>query len=86
MKILRTIDELKSVSGPTHLAIGVFDGLHLGHQAVIARALESSRTTGGTAVVVTFHPHPVRVLRPEKAPRLLTSTLHKSNAHRAIGS
>ena len=77
MKILHAIDELKSVSGPTHLAIGVFDGVHLGHQAVIARALESSRTTGGTAVVVTFHPHPVRVLRPEKAPRLLTSTMHK---------
>src|ERR1700740_2362428 len=77
MKILRTIDELKSVLGPTHLAIGVFDGLHLGHQAVIGRALESSFQTGGNAVVVTFHPHPVRVLRPEKAPRLLTSTPHK---------
>ena len=46
MKILRTIDELKSVPGPTHLAIGVFDGLHLGHQAVIGRALESSRAMG----------------------------------------
>ncbi len=85
MKILHTIDELKSVAGPTHLAIGVFDGLHLGHQAVIARALESSRTTGGTAVVVTFHPHPVRVLRPEKAPRLLTSTLHKVKLIELLG-
>ena len=85
MRILRAIDELKSVAGPTHLAIGVFDGLHLGHQAVIARALESSRTTGGTAVVVTFHPHPVRVLRPEKAPRLLTSTLHKVKLIELLG-
>jgi riboflavin kinase / FMN adenylyltransferase len=85
MKILRAIDELKSVPGPTHLAIGVFDGLHLGHQAVIARALESSRMTGGTAVVVTFHPHPVRVLRPEKAPRLLTSTLHKIKLIELLG-
>src|ERR1700694_3511793 len=85
MRILRAIDELKSVAGPTHLAIGVFDGLHLGHQAVIARALESSRTTGGTAVVLTFHPHPVRVLRPEKAPRLLTSTQHKIELIRSLG-
>jgi len=85
MKILRTIDELKSVPGPTHLAIGVFDGLHLGHQAVIGRALESSRATGGNAVVVTFHPHPVRVLRPEKAPRLLTSTPHKVNLIELLG-
>src|SRR6476620_681423 len=85
MKTLRTIDELKSVPGPTHLAIGVFDGLHLGHQAVIAQALESSRTVGGTAVVVTFHPHPVRVLRPEKAPRLLTSTVHKVKLIELLG-
>jgi riboflavin kinase / FMN adenylyltransferase len=85
MKILRTIDELKSVAGPTHLAIGVFDGLHLGHQAVIGCALESSRATGGNAVVVTFHPHPVRVLRPEKAPRLLTSTPHKINLMELLG-
>jgi riboflavin kinase / FMN adenylyltransferase len=77
MKVLRIIDELSVLPGSTHLAIGVFDGLHLGHQAVIGRALESSRQTGGNAVVVTFDPHPVRVLRPEKAPRLLTSTPHK---------
>jgi riboflavin kinase / FMN adenylyltransferase len=77
MKVLRAIDELSSLSGSTHLAIGVFDGLHVGHQAVIGRALESSRQSSGHAVVVTFDPHPVRVLRPEKAPRLLTSTRHK---------
>jgi riboflavin kinase/FMN adenylyltransferase len=77
MKVLRTIDELSSLPGSTHLAIGVFDGLHVGHQAVIGRALESARQSSGHAVVVTFDPHPVRVLRPEKAPRLLTSTRHK---------
>jgi riboflavin kinase/FMN adenylyltransferase len=77
MKVLRAIDDLATLPGPAHLAIGVFDGLHVGHQAVIGRALESSRETGGNAVVVTFDPHPVRVLRPEKAPRLLTSTRHK---------
>jgi riboflavin kinase / FMN adenylyltransferase len=77
MKILRAIDQLGSLEGPTHLAIGVFDGLHIGHQAVIGRALESAVGIGGSAVVVTFDPHPVRVLRPEKAPRLLTSNRHK---------
>ena len=77
MKILRAIDQLESLDGPTHLAIGVFDGLHIGHQAVIGRALESAAQIGGSAVVVTFDPHPVRVLRPAKAPRLLTSTRHK---------
>ena len=77
MRVLRAIDELSLLPGSTYLAIGVFDGLHIGHQAVIGRALESSRQAGGNAVVVTFDPHPVRVLRPETAPRLLTSTRHK---------
>lgn len=85
MKVLRAIDELKSLPGSTHLAIGVFDGLHIGHQAVIGRALESSRQIGGNAVVVTFDPHPVRVLRPEKAPRLLTSTRHKVKLIEKLG-
>ena len=85
MKVLRAIDDLASLPGSTHLAIGVFDGLHIGHQAVIGRALESSRQTGGNAVVVTFDPHPVRVLRPEKAPRLLTSTRHKVKLIEKLG-
>lgn len=85
MKVLRAIDDLATLPEPSHLAIGVFDGLHLGHQAVIGRALESSRETGGSAVVVTFDPHPVRVLRPEKAPRLLTSTRHKVKLIEKLG-
>jgi riboflavin kinase/FMN adenylyltransferase len=85
MKVLRAIDDLATLPEPSHLAIGVFDGLHLGHQAVIGRALESSRGTGGSAVVVTFDPHPVRVLRPEKAPRLLTSTRHKVKLIEKLG-
>jgi riboflavin kinase/FMN adenylyltransferase len=86
MKVLRAIDELSSLPGSTHLAIGVFDGLHLGHQSVIGRALKSSHQTGGNAVVVTFDPHPVRVLRPEKAPRLLTSTRHKVKLIEKLGA
>src|ERR1700739_4279612 len=86
MKILRDIAALESLPAPTPLAIGVFDGLHIGHQAVIRRALDSSRRLGGSAVVATFDPHPVRVLRPEKAPRLLTSTQHKLKLIRSLGA
>jgi riboflavin kinase / FMN adenylyltransferase len=85
MKILRSIQELREIPGPTHLAIGVFDGIHLGHQAVIQCALESARRENGSAIVVTFHPHPIRVLRPEKAPRLLTSTQHKMSLVKKLG-
>lgn len=59
------------------LAAGVFDGFHLGHRAVIERAITDARAVGGTPVVVTFDPHPAAVLRPQSAPPLLTSTRHK---------
>jgi len=78
MKLLESVEQLSSVAGPIHLAIGVFDGIHLGHQSVINRAIAAATKGGGTSVVLTFHPHPVRVLRPERAPRLLTSTQHKT--------
>jgi riboflavin kinase/FMN adenylyltransferase len=83
--VLGEIGELREVPGPLYLAIGVFDGVHLGHQAVIRRALDAARRDGGSAVAVTFDPHPVRVLRPEQAPRLLTSTAHKLRLIRDIG-
>ncbi len=85
MRTLDTISALATVPGPLFLAIGVFDGVHLGHRAVIERALHDARQTGGTAVVVTFDPHPIRVLRPDQAPRLLTSTPHKIRLIRALG-
>ena len=85
MKVLNSIAELSSIPGPVFLAIGVFDGIHLGHKAVILHALEDAKKAGGTAVVVTFDPHPVRVLRPDKAPRLLTSTPHKIRLIRELG-
>ncbi len=77
MQVLADIADLARLPGPLHLAIGVFDGLHLGHRAVIAEAMASRDRVGGTTVVVTFDPHPVEVLAPENAPRLLTDTPHK---------
>lgn len=77
MRVLHSIDELSSVPGPVALAVGVFDGVHLGHQEVIRAASEHARTHGGTAVVLTFDPHPLRVLRPGAAPRLLCGAQHQ---------
>ncbi len=82
---LTSVADLAGLPGPLFLAIGVFDGVHLGHQAVLRRALDDARVAGGTAVAVTFDPHPVRVLRPEQAPRLLTSTPHKLRLIREFG-
>jgi len=71
--------------GPAYLAIGVFDGVHLGHRSVLLRALEDARAGGGGAVAVTFDPHPAKILRPAEAPRLLTASAHKLRLIRALG-
>lgn len=85
MKVLSSIPELSNLPGPVFLAIGVFDGVHLGHKAVIERAASDAKAANGTAVAVTFNPHPMRILRPGNAPRLLTSTPHKMQLIRALG-
>ena len=79
MEILTDIRSLGPKGAPLHLAIGVFDGIHLGHQAVIEKASQCAQKEGGEVVVVTFDPHPAAVLSPQNAPRLLTSTQHKAH-------
>jgi len=85
MEILRSISELDQLRGPLFLAIGVFDGVHLGHQAVISTSTRHAHSADGTPVVVTFDPHPAKILRPSDAPHLLTATQHKIALIRALG-
>ncbi|MEI6279783.1 MAG: bifunctional riboflavin kinase/FAD synthetase [Verrucomicrobiae bacterium] len=77
MNVFTNMNGLASLPGPVVFAAGVFDGMHLGHQAVLRSALDSARAAGGTTVALTFDPHPSKILRPENAARLLTSTRHK---------
>ncbi|MEP7015327.1 MAG: bifunctional riboflavin kinase/FAD synthetase [Verrucomicrobiota bacterium] len=85
MEILRSIPELARLPGPLFLAVGVFDGVHLGHQAVISTSARHAQAETGTPVVVTFDPHPMKVLRPLDAPHLLTATQHKIALIRNLG-
>ena len=85
MKTLHSISELASLRGPLFLAIGVFDGVHRGHQAVISTSARHAHAANGTPVVVTFDPHPAKVLRPNDAPHLLTATPHKIDLIRRLG-
>lgn len=73
MLIWRSLDEVPRDLGPTVVVIGNFDGVHLGHRHVVARAREIADRDGLTVVAVTFDPHPMAVLRPEHAPTTLTS-------------
>jgi riboflavin kinase/FMN adenylyltransferase len=85
METLRSIPELAHLHGPLFLAIGVFDGVHRGHQAVISTSARHAHLKEGTPVVVTFDPHPMKVLRPHDAPHLLTATAHKIALIRDLG-
>jgi riboflavin kinase/FMN adenylyltransferase len=67
----------------THLAIGMFDGVHLGHRAVIEPAVRAARQSGGQAVVLTFWPHPSALFRPENPTRLIQEPPAKA---RVLGS
>jgi riboflavin kinase / FMN adenylyltransferase len=71
--IWRSLDDVPSDLGRTAVVIGNFDGVHLGHQHVVARAREIADADGLTLVAVTFDPHPMAVLRPEHAPSPLTT-------------
>jgi riboflavin kinase / FMN adenylyltransferase len=71
--------------GPLHLAIGMFDGVHLGHQAVIEAAMHSARQSGGASAVLTFHPHPSRLFHPEEPARLLMPPEQKTRFLREFG-
>ena len=55
------------------MTIGVFDGVHIGHQAVLTHVVDRARSMGVAAVAMTFDPHPIKLLRPGVAPRLLTT-------------
>ncbi|HZO07858.1 MAG TPA: bifunctional riboflavin kinase/FAD synthetase, partial [Myxococcota bacterium] len=62
-----------------------FDGVHRGHQALVAAAVARAHETGGAAVVLTFDPHPARVLRPEAAPSALSTLAQKEELVMALG-
>jgi riboflavin kinase/FMN adenylyltransferase len=85
MQVARTFVELSKDFQNVHLAIGVFDGVHLGHQRVIGQARDDARAAGGMSIVLTFDPHPMRVLQPDKAPQLLTGTEHKLGLIEKLG-
>lgn len=77
MQVLRDRVDALPVGVETAISIGVFDGVHLGHQHVLRRLRAEAASLGVRPAVVTFDPHPAYVLRPESAPRLLTTLTHK---------
>ncbi len=78
MRVVRDFHEFPKRSGPTVVTIGNFDGVHRAHQNLLHRVIESARRLGAAATVVTFEPHPSKVLTPDNAPKLLTPLNQKT--------
>ncbi|MCW5557670.1 MAG: bifunctional riboflavin kinase/FAD synthetase [Verrucomicrobiae bacterium] len=85
MLITRTPSELPRPAHGLCLALGMFDGVHLGHQHVLRHALAHAATFAGASVALTFDPHPLAVVRPERAPRLLQTLPQRLRALQALG-
>ena len=73
MKIIHDLQELTAVPRHTVATIGNFDGVHLGHRAIFRRVVTVARQAQGTATVITFNPHPLKLLAPERAPLLINT-------------
>ncbi|HEV3025467.1 MAG TPA: riboflavin biosynthesis protein RibF [Pirellulales bacterium] len=85
MKLLRDLASLSDELRGGAVAIGNFDGVHLGHARIAERLIAQARQVGGPALVFTFDPHPVRLLRPALAPPPLTWTDRKAELLAALG-
>ncbi len=85
MERLRLGSGTAAVGSQSAVAVGNFDGVHRGHQALVAAAVARAAQSGGSAVVLTFDPHPARFLRPQAAPAVLTTLAQKEELVRALG-
>lgn len=77
MRVIYDLEALAESPRTSVVTIGNFDGVHLAHQQLLRRVVETARPMGALATAVTFEPHPARVLAPESAPKLLTSLPRK---------
>ncbi|MCP5057954.1 MAG: bifunctional riboflavin kinase/FAD synthetase [bacterium] len=85
MRVVRGSENVGDPLVGSALTVGNFDGLHLGHRAIMDTVIDRAGSLGGPAVVYTFEPHPRKVLRPDQAPRLLTTLEQKLELLEAQG-
>ncbi len=85
MKIVRHIDDPGMSLEASVVTLGNFDGIHVGHQALIGGAVREAKKRKLPSVVLTFEPHPLKVLAPERAPKMLLTHKDKMQLLRALG-
>jgi riboflavin kinase/FMN adenylyltransferase len=85
MERWRGVEGIPTKWGRCVVTIGVFDGVHRGHQQIIGRAVEKARELGVPSVVLTFDPHPIEVIRPGSHPPMLTGQKYKADLIEDLG-
>ncbi len=86
MKIIRAANELKTNGKKVCLAIGFFDGVHLGHQQIIRQTISDARQHDAISVVLTLDKHPNAIVAPDKVPPLIYSLPQKLRAIESLGA
>src|SRR6266568_7961480 len=85
MRVIRAANELQPGSKKVCLAIGFFDGVHLGHQQIIRQTISDARRHEAIALVITFNQHPNTVVAPDRVPPLIYSLPQKLRTIEALG-
>ena len=77
MKVVRSLEKPEQLFEQGFVTLGNFDGVHLGHQEILRQLASLAHNAGGASILITFDPHPVAVLAPQKAPAQLISIEEK---------
>jgi riboflavin kinase / FMN adenylyltransferase len=85
MRIFHSLEEIPRDFGPTIVSVGNFDGVHRAHRCVLDEIVRRAKANCAVSVVVTFDPHPMRILRPERVLKLLTPLPEKLRLLQATG-
>jgi riboflavin kinase/FMN adenylyltransferase len=85
MEVFRDIKDFRRPESKTIVTMGNFDGIHLGHQALVGNTVAEARECGAKSLVFTFDPHPLKLLAPERAPKMILRHQDKMDMLRALG-
>jgi len=85
MRVVHDPSEIGEPKGASVVTIGNFDGVHLAHQELLRKVVESAHAAGAISAAITFDPHPSKILAPERAPKLLTALPQKTRLIEKLG-
>src|SRR5687768_14268518 len=85
MEVFRDIEDFRRPELKTVVTMGYFDGLHLGHQVLVANSVAEAKRARTQSLVFTFDPHPLKLLAPERAPQMIVNQWDKMDMLKALG-